>query len=820
MADEPEDPEDEPVDGEDGDAAEEADTSAAEAEVTALAELALCENLSQTSGWAARWSTVMAGADATLLWAPDTVNPLFLCIGASGEGVDKFLRRSAPRETGFVHDLVRDRQPIVLTGAELTDGDPFVRGLPPGFRACLAVPLEAENLVVGLLALFFTEMPDADEALARLERFLEQAAPALGRALRSERKTVGMLHAIERLTNLYDLSKAFGSTIDEQELSDLIVRKAADFLTAEVASLWRLDGEDVTLAATALNENYDVENAPEAVGSPVVGDLLADQAPLRRNRIPEGDPVATENDGYLARSVLGIALVEDEIPVGALVLVNKRGRHPEFSAEDEELLADLSRQAVRALRTARQHEAEKKVEELDALLAVSREITATLDLDKVMATVVNATSALIPYDRCAIGIFEKGRFRLGAVSGAKEIDRKDPNVRRLDDLLNWVFLSGTDVAVTQTEDGEITAERPETVEKFRAIFAETGLKSFFGVLLKDEEGKLGALGFESAEPLAFDEGNRDLLAILVNQATVAVRNAQLYQQVPLAGFLAPLLEKRRKLLDIPIRRRQAWLIGAGIVLVALVAVPWKIRVEGPVRVLPARRAAITAAVEGVVKEVLHREGDRVAAGDVVATLKDESYRAALAEASAALAIAESDVAQHTQEGDAAAMFEARARCEEQKARRALAEEQLAKTLLRAPAAGVLITPHVEQRVGQALARGAELAIVADLGSVTAEVAVPEAEAALVKAGQPVALKMNPYPTRVFRGRVERVGAELRQEGEESFVIAEARVDNPDEAMKPGMLGTGKVAAATRPLGYALFRKPVRYFWLKLWPLLP
>ncbi len=99
---------------------------------------------------------------------------------------------------------------------------------------------------MGLLAIYFTEIPDAEEALARLEHFLDQAAPALGRALRAERKTVGMLHAIERLTNLYDLSKAFGSTIDIGELSALIVRKAADLVTAEVATLWILEGEDVS----------------------------------------------------------------------------------------------------------------------------------------------------------------------------------------------------------------------------------------------------------------------------------------------------------------------------------------------------------------------------------------------------------------------------------------------------------------------------------------------------------------------------------------------------------------------------------------------
>jgi len=374
-----------------------------DAEVSALAELALCENLSQTSGWAARWSATMAGADATLLWAPDTVHPIFLCIGAEGKGVDKLLRRSAPRESGYVHELVRDRQPIVLTGDEIAADDPFVRGVT-GHRACLAVPLQAEGLVVGLLAIFFSEIPNAEEALARLEHFLDQAAPALGRALRAERKTVGMLHAIERLTNLYDLSKAFGSTIDADELSALIARKGADMVTAETACLWVFQGEEVVAAAMGVNDNYDVDSPPEAIGSTVVGDVLADQSALRRNRIPPTDPTATENPQYPIRSILAVPLVEDEAPIGALVVANKRGRHPEFTPEDEELLHDVARQAVRALRTARQHEAEKKVEELDALLAVSREITSTLDLDKVMKTIVNATSALISYDRCGIAI--------------------------------------------------------------------------------------------------------------------------------------------------------------------------------------------------------------------------------------------------------------------------------------------------------------------------------------------------------------------------------------------------------------------------------
>jgi RND family efflux transporter MFP subunit len=819
LADEPEGPvepleDDEPVESAGGRLG-----SADEAEISALAELALCENLAQTSGWAARWSATMAGADATLLWAPDTVHPIFLCIGAEGQGVEQVLRRSAPRDTGYVHELVRDRQPIVLTGDELAADDPFVRGVT-GHRACLAVPLQAEGLIVGLLAIYFTEIPNAEDALARLEHFLDQAAPALGRALRAERKTVGMLHAIERLTNLYDLSKAFGSTIDIGELSSLIVRKAADIVTAETACLWVLEGEDITASASAVNENYDLDSPPDAVGATVVGDVIADQVALRRNRIPPTDPVATENPLYPIKSILAVPVVEDEVAIGALVAANKRGRHPEFSPEDEELLADVSRQAVRALRTARQHEAEKKVGELDALLAVSREITATLDLDKVMQTVVNATAALITYDRCGIAIQEKGKLRLGAVSGSAEVDRKDPEVRRMEELLQWVYLSGTDAAVTWTEDGVITADRPETEEKFRALFEQTGLRSFYGVLLKDEEGKLGALAFESKEPTLFDEGTRDLLSILVNQATVAVRNAQLYQQVPLAGFWKPLLEKRRQLAAIPKHRRRTWAIGVGIAALVLFVAPWPLRIAGPARVLPGRHAAVTSMVDGVVASVLKREGDRVEAGEVIATLKDEGYQASLAEARSSLTLAESDIARSRQDADGGAVFDAEARRREALARIALEDDRLSRTRLTAPASGIIVTPRIEERIGQLLPRGAEFCVVADVRSIIAEVAVPESDAGLVRAGQKTTLKFNPYPGSVFRGEVARVAARVREEGDQRFLIAEVAVPNPDGNLKTGMLGTGKVSVGTRRVVTALFRKPLRWAWNKIWPLLP
>ncbi|HEX9304479.1 MAG TPA: GAF domain-containing protein [Thermoanaerobaculia bacterium] len=787
-----------------------------------MAELALCENLSQISGWAAKWSAELTRADAALLWAPDTVNPLFLCIGAYGEGTEKLLRRSAPKDEGFLRDLLRDKRTATLDRIDFAGSkDPLLKNFPGDMDTGLVTPLEAEGFVVGVLVLLFRKRPDTLEALNRVKGFVQHAAPALARALRAERKTVGMLHAIERLTNLYDLSKSFGSTIDQGELTTLVAWKAVDMGSAELCSLWLFEPREseVVLAATAVNENYDVENAPEAVGGSFVGDVLADQKIVRHNRIPDTDPLSAESPNYSIRSVLALPLLEENVSVGALVMANKRGRHPEFTPEDEELLQDLGRQAVRALRNARQHEAEKKVEELDALLTVSREITSTLDLDKVMTAIVNATAALIPYDQCSIAILDKGKVRLGAVSGALKIDRNDPNLRATENLLEWVFFGGADVVVTQDAEGNVQADRPETQEKFRTFFQQTGFRSFHGLLLNDDEGKLGVLAFKSRTPLVFDEGTRDLLAILVNQATVAVRNAQLYRHVPLPGFLKPLAEKRRKFLEIPRRRRITWGIAALILLIALIAIPWRVRVGGLARVVPGRRASVTAGVDGIVRSVVRREGDEVKAGDVLATLDASSYEAALAEARAEYQIADSEASRYREAGDAPAMFQALSRKDELEARINLEEDRFAHTQIRAPVSGVIVTPRIEERVGQFLTRGTELCVVADVGSVLAEVAVPEADASLIRAGEGVALKLNPYPTRLFRGKVMRPGSHVRQEGEDRFVIAEVRVDGP-AGLKTGMLGNAKVSTIKVPLIKAIFRKPLRYVWNRIWPILP
>jgi biotin carboxyl carrier protein len=454
-------------------------------------------------------------------------------------------------------------------------------------------------------------------------------------------------------------------------------------------------------------------------------------------------------------------------------------------------------------------------------LSVSREITSTLDLDKVMQAVVNGAAALITFDRCAIAIRDRGRLRVGAISGTSEIDRKEPSVQRTEEILQWVFLSGADVNVTEAEDGSISVDRPETEEKFRAFFEAQGIKAFYGSILKDEEGNLGVLGFECQSPVVFDEETQGLLGILVNQATVALRNAQLYRQVPLAGVLAPLAEKRRKFSEMPSKRRRRWLIGIAAAAILLFVVPWRFRLSGPARLIPARLAVVSSPVGGVVVAVDHREGDRLSAGEVIARLDERPYLASLAAARAELEIAGQHASRARQEGDAAALFDAGNRQQEAAAEVATQEQRLSWTRLTSPVAGVVVTPRLEERVGRVLAGGEEFCVVATAdGKIIAEVAVGERDAAYVRPGMRAEVKFNPFPTRTFHGKVERVGARLREENDERYVIAEVLLESPPEELKSGMLGRGKIRAGHRSIAWLLLRRPAGWIYAKLWPMLP
>jgi hypothetical protein len=100
------------------------------------------------------------------------------------------------------------------------------------------------------------------------------------------------------------------------------------------------------------------------------------------------------------------------------------------------------------------------------------------------------------------------------------------------------------------------------------------------------------------------------------------------------------------------------------------------------------------------------------------------------------------------------------------------------------------------------------------------VSVPENDISLIHAEEEVSLKLNPFPTRTFRGVLKRPGSHVRDDEKERFVVAEVQVENAAGLLKTGMQGKAKISTVRVPIAVAIFRKPARYLWNRLWPLLP
>src|SRR5262249_55114795 len=146
--------------------------------------------------------------------------------------------------------------------------------------------------------------------------------------------------------------------------------------------------------------------------------------------------------------------------------------------------------------------------------------------------------------------------------------------------------------------------------------------------LKDEEGILGVLVFESSTADFASSNQREVAAILANQTAVALRNAQLYHQVPMVDALGALAARRQALATLPRRRLLTYAIIALVVLAALTLIRWPLRVPGSGAAFrPTSYAPVRALVPGVVERIAVVEGMAVARGTPVAYLRANALRA-------------------------------------------------------------------------------------------------------------------------------------------------------------------------------------------------
>jgi RND family efflux transporter MFP subunit len=236
--------------------------------------------------------------------------------------------------------------------------------------------------------------------------------------------------------------------------------------------------------------------------------------------------------------------------------------------------------------------------------------------------------------------------------------------------------------------------------------------------------------------------------------------------------------------------------------------------SGPVitgSIEPERKADMRAEVGAVVMQVLKENGEPVKKGDLLVRLDDTSLRDAMNSASEAVRASTQSLEQAERvlarqktlkssgmvssqvlEDAEVRRNNAQSDLSAAKARLVAANQQLSRTLVRAPFDGIVSERKVS--AGDTAQVGKELIKVVDPASMRFEGRVSADKVGVVKTGQNVVFAINGYPGQSFTGKIKRVDPAANSVTRQVEVL----VEFTDKA-RPGVAGLfaeGRIEAAT------------------------
>lgn len=225
-----------------------------------------------------------------------------------------------------------------------------------------------------------------------------------------------------------------------------------------------------------------------------------------------------------------------------------------------------------------------------------------------------------------------------------------------------------------------------------------------------------------------------------------------------------------------------------------------------------REAQVRAETNGPVREIRAEAGQRVPSGAVLAKLDDialnDAYlsaRAAERSADVALADARRDLERDTRLHQAGAIAErdlersrtqvatAEAALADARSRLVSAKEQLDRTTVRAPFAGVVSERGISR--GDVVQSGALLYTVVDPSSMQLEATVPADQLQSLRVGAPVEFTVSGFGRRRFQGRIDRINPAVDPATRQVRIYV--TIPNRDQGLVAGLFAEGRVESQRR-----------------------
>ena len=242
-------------------------------------------------------------------------------------------------------------------------------------------------------------------------------------------------------------------------------------------------------------------------------------------------------------------------------------------------------------------------------------------------------------------------------------------------------------------------------------------------------------------------------------------------------------------------------------------VPVRLTVIGQGELVPRHPVVVRAPLDGVIHEFHVSPNQKVRAGEPLFSYDNVLVRSRLLMAQQGLASAQADYRQAAQSAlnEPKAKYQMAAlvgKLQEKQAELKFLQEQVGRTTVTAPQAGVVIFDEVSEWIGKPVQTGERVVRVADPADVELEVWVNLADAVPLQAGDEARLFLTANPLEALQAQVRWVGyeAQARPDGSWAYRLR-AQLSQPSAYMV-GAKGTARLSSERVPLIYWLLRKPL------------
>ncbi len=328
---------------------------------------------------------------------------------------------------------------------------------------------------------------------------------------------------IEKL--LLEAGRRFNSTLDYEELIQMVLQMIASAVNAEGALVFRVDHNRTNMRIRFMNALTDSKMRIfyRELGQGVVGWVAEYKEPVIINNVTEDSRIDAEmwkNVDLDMRSLISIPLIGRGHMIGVIEAINKIDG--EFTDTDLDILIGLGNQIAVAIDNANLYRrAKREALEKSLLYEIGKKLSSTLSLDQVLKEIVNALMQAVDFKCGGVFIINPEREEVDSVYvvGYDTQAEADIHLKFGQGLVGQVARTGKPIIV------------PDVSKDQNYIHLNSQTRSEMVVPIELNGKIIGVFNVESVELNAYDDEALALVSTFATQAAVSIERARLHEQV-------------------------------------------------------------------------------------------------------------------------------------------------------------------------------------------------------------------------------------------------------------------------------------------------